>query len=44
MGAGKTSLAEALLYTAGAINRLGKVDAGTTKTDLMPRKSSGKLP
>jgi len=33
-GAGKTSLAEALLYTAGAINRLGKVDAGTTKTDF----------
>ena len=34
MGSGKTSLAEALLYTAGAINRLGKVDAGTTTTDF----------
>lgn len=33
-GAGKTSLAEAMIYTAGAINRLGKVDAGTTTTDF----------
>lgn len=35
-GAGKTSLAEAMLYTAGAINRLGKVDAGNTVTDYDP--------
>ena len=28
--AGKTSLAEALLFNTGAINRLGKVDEGTT--------------
>ncbi|MCR3921951.1 MAG: elongation factor G [Firmicutes bacterium] len=33
-GAGKTSLAEAMIYTSGAINRLGKVDAGTTTTDF----------
>jgi len=33
-GAGKTSLAEALLFTAGAINRLGRVDAGNTTTDF----------
>ncbi len=32
-GAGKTQLTEALLYTSGAINRLGKVDDGTTTTD-----------
>jgi elongation factor G len=32
-GAGKTSLASALLFTSGAVNRLGKVDAGTTITD-----------
>ncbi len=32
-GAGKTSLASALLFTSGAVNRLGKVDAGTTVTD-----------
>lgn len=32
-GAGKTSLAEAMLYVSGAINRLGKVEAGNTTTD-----------
>jgi len=31
--AGKTSLAEALLFNTGAINRLGKVDEGTTVSD-----------
>jgi elongation factor G len=35
-GAGKTSLAEAMLYTSGAINRLGRVDAGNTTTDFDP--------
>ncbi|MBW1635176.1 MAG: elongation factor G [Deltaproteobacteria bacterium] len=30
---GKTSLAEALLYTAGKINRLGKVDDGSSMMD-----------
>ncbi|HEY0112913.1 MAG TPA: elongation factor G [Allosphingosinicella sp.] len=32
-GAGKTSLAEALLFAAGAIDRQGSVDAGTTVGD-----------
>ena len=32
-GCGKTSVCEALLYEAGAINRLGKVDEGTTVCD-----------
>src|SRR5690606_29845063 len=32
-GAGKTSLAEALLHAAGAIPRLGSVDAGTSTGD-----------
>jgi len=32
-GAGKTSLSEAMLFNAGVINRLGKVDAGTTTSD-----------
>jgi elongation factor G len=32
-GAGKTSLSEAILFDAGVINRLGKVDAGTTVSD-----------
>jgi elongation factor G len=30
---GKTSLTSALLYSSGAVNRLGKVDQGTTVTD-----------
>lgn len=35
-GAGKTSLAEAILFTSGAISRLGKVDDGTTTSDYDP--------
>ena len=31
---GKTSLASALLYSAGAVNRLGRVEEGTTVTDF----------
>jgi elongation factor G len=31
---GKTSLTAALLYSAGALNRLGKVDDGTATTDF----------
>jgi ribosomal protection tetracycline resistance protein len=33
--AGKTTLTERLLYDAGAIDRLGSVDAGTTQTDSL---------
>lgn len=33
-GAGKTSLAEALLFTSGAIERLGRVDDGTAACDF----------
>jgi elongation factor G len=32
-GAGKTQLVSALLYAAGAVNRFGRVDEGTTVTD-----------
>jgi len=32
-GAGKTSLSEAMLFASGAINRLGRVDEGTTASD-----------
>ena len=32
-GAGKTSAAEAMLFTAKAINRLGKVDDGSSTSD-----------
>src|SRR5688500_9770027 len=46
-GAGKTSLAEAMLFDAGAIQRLGSVDAGTATLDHDPdeqkRKQSIKL-
>jgi len=35
-GAGKTSLAESMLFTTGAISRLGKVDAGSTTSDYDP--------
>jgi len=35
---GKTSLAEALLFSAGKINRLGKVDDGTTSMDFEPEE------
>ncbi len=33
--AGKTTLTERLLFTAGAIDRAGSVDAGTTQTDSL---------
>jgi elongation factor G len=32
-GTGKTSLVEALLFQAGAVNRLGAIDAGSTVSD-----------
>ena len=35
-GAGKTSLAEAMLFDAGAIQRMGSVDAGTSTLDHDP--------
>jgi elongation factor G len=35
-GAGKTSLSEAMLFSAGAISRLGKVDDGSTTSDHDP--------
>ena len=35
-GAGKTSLAEAMLFTSGAIKRLGSVDNGSTTSDYDP--------
>ncbi|NMA60982.1 MAG: GTP-binding protein, partial [Firmicutes bacterium] len=38
-GAGKTSLAEAMLFVAKGINRLGKVDDGTTVMDFDPEET-----
>lgn len=37
-GAGKTSLAEAMLFTSGAISRLGRVDDGNTVSDYEPEE------
>ncbi len=36
---GKTTLAEALLFTAGAIKRLGKVDDGNSSMDFEPEET-----
>jgi elongation factor G len=41
-GAGKTSLAEAMLFDAGAIGRLGSVDAGTSTLDHDPDEQKRK--
>ena len=37
-GAGKTSIAEALLFATGAITRLGKVEDGNTVSDYEPEE------
>ncbi len=42
-GAGKTSLTEALLFTSGAVNRLGKIESGTTTTDFDPDEIKKKV-
>jgi len=42
-GAGKTSLGEAILFTVGAITRLGRVDDGTTTSDYDPDEVKRKI-
>ncbi|HEY0866366.1 MAG TPA: elongation factor G, partial [Fimbriimonas sp.] len=42
-GAGKTMLVEHLLYTAGAIDRVGTVDAGNTQSDYDPLEIRRKI-
>jgi elongation factor G len=42
-GCGKTTLASALLFDAGAVNRLGRVDDGTTVTDFDPDEIERKI-
>jgi elongation factor G len=42
-GVGKTSLVEAMLFAAGAVTRLGKVDDGTTTTDFDPDEVKRKI-
>jgi elongation factor G len=42
-GSGKTSLAEAILYNSQSINRLGKVDDGTSTMDFEPEEIKRKI-
>jgi elongation factor G len=42
-GAGKTSLAEAMLFNAGAISRLGKVDDGSSTSDYDPDEAKRRI-
>ena len=42
-GAGKTSIAEAMLYNTGAISRLGRVDDGSTTSDYDPDEIKRKI-
>jgi len=42
-GAGKTSLAEAMLFDAGVTTRLGKVDDGTSVMDYEPEEVKRKI-
>jgi len=43
VGSGKTSLAEAILFTGKATNRLGKVDDGTSHMDFEPEEIKRKI-
>ncbi len=42
-GAGKTSLVEAMLYTAGVIDRMGSTEAGNTVMDYEPEEIDRKI-
>ena len=42
-GAGKTSLSETVLFTAGVTTRLGRVDDGTTTSDYDPAEVKHKI-
>src|SRR5581483_7173478 len=42
-GTGKTSLAEAALFVSGAINRMGRVEEGTTTSDFDPDEVKRKV-
>jgi elongation factor G len=42
-GAGKTSVAEAALFSSGGASRLGKVDDGTTASDFEPDEVKRKI-
>lgn len=42
-GVGKTTLVEALLFAAGAVERMGRVDDGTATTDFDPEEVRRKM-
>ena len=42
-GSGKTLLAESILYTSGTINRLGKIEEGSTASDYSKDEISRKI-
>lgn len=42
-GAGKTSLVEAILFNAGAIDRIGNIESGNTVTDYEPEEIARKI-
>src|SRR6478752_1656716 len=42
-GGGKTSLHEALLFEAGIVNRLGRVEDGTTTSDYEPDEQAREM-
>jgi predicted membrane GTPase involved in stress response len=42
-GGGKTSLAEAMLYSAGALERMGRTDDGSATTDFDPEEQRRRI-
>ena len=42
-GSGKSSFSEAALFTSGAVNRLGKIDEGTTTSDYDPAEAKRRI-
>jgi elongation factor G len=42
-GAGKTSISEAMLFNAGVINRIGKVDDGSSTSDYDPDEAKRRI-
>ncbi|MFA5308076.1 MAG: elongation factor G [Dehalococcoidales bacterium] len=42
-GAGKTSISEAMLFNAGVINRIGKVDEGSSTSDYEPDEAKRRI-
>ncbi|MEM6335990.1 MAG: GTP-binding protein, partial [Bacteroidota bacterium] len=42
-GSGKTMLAEAMMFNAGAINRMGQIEAGSTVSDYHPSEKERQM-